>query len=260
MSRVSQEELYNDKDVVTQILKLKDTVNDYAGGIIENIDVSGNDLVIEWADGESISLPLPSPTGISSIAGSVSGTDLTITIYMTDGSSHAFTTPLNGIATESYVDTGLAAKQDVLTFDDAPTYGSDNPVKSNGIYTAIAGKLVEAVRLADLAATPVDGLMYAFQNMAAGCSIEVATVSDGTNAAYGLEVNAREILNPPLSSTVYFQCNGAMQIGTYFYNLYQMAVNFDTGVLTFYYISGTSLANISITPVTVTGGFWLHLV
>jgi hypothetical protein len=112
MSRVSQEELYNDKDVVTQILKLKDTVNDYAGGIIENIDVSGNNLVIDWADGTNISLPLPNPTGISSIAGSISGTNLTITIYMTDGSSHAFTTPLNGIATENYVDTKDLQVQD----------------------------------------------------------------------------------------------------------------------------------------------------
>lgn len=112
MSKVSQEELYNDKDVVTQILKLKDTVNDYAGGIIENIDVSGNDLVIDWASGESVSLPLPSPTGISSIAGSVSGGNLTITIYMTDGSSHAFTCPLAGMASEAYVDAGLATKAD----------------------------------------------------------------------------------------------------------------------------------------------------
>lgn len=109
MSRVSQEELYNDKDVVTQILKLKDTVNDYAGGIIENIDVSGNDLVIDWADGTSISLPLPSPTGISSVTGTVSGGNLTITFYMTDGSSHAFTCPLTGMATEAYVN-GLDAQ------------------------------------------------------------------------------------------------------------------------------------------------------
>lgn len=129
MSRVSQEELYNDKDVITQILKLKGTVNDYAGGIIENIDVSGNDLVIDWADGTSVSLPLPPPTGISSIAGSISGTNLIITIYMTDGSSHAFTTPLNGIATENYVDTkdaqnvkltGVQTVGGVKTFSDSP--------------------------------------------------------------------------------------------------------------------------------------------
>ena len=31
-------------------------------------------------------------------------------------------------------------KQDVLTFDDVPTQGSDNPVKSGGIYTALDGK------------------------------------------------------------------------------------------------------------------------
>ena len=35
--------------------------------------------------------------------------------------------------------TGLAVKQDTLTFDDAPTSGSDNPVKSGGIYTAMTG-------------------------------------------------------------------------------------------------------------------------
>ena len=38
------------------------------------------------------------------------------------------------------IDTALAGKQDVLTFDNAPTSGSDNPVKSGGIYTALQGK------------------------------------------------------------------------------------------------------------------------
>ena len=33
----------------------------------------------------------------------------------------------------------LETKQNVLTFDDAPTQGSNNPVKSGGIYTAIKG-------------------------------------------------------------------------------------------------------------------------
>ena len=105
MTRVSTAEMYDDKDVITQICKLKDGLNSALGGIIADIDIVNDELVIDWADGESISLPLPSPTGISSIAGSISGTNLTITIYMTDGSSHAFTTPLNGIATEGYVDT-----------------------------------------------------------------------------------------------------------------------------------------------------------
>ena len=34
----------------------------------------------------------------------------------------------------------LAGKQDTLTFDDVPTDNSNNPVKSNGIYDALAGK------------------------------------------------------------------------------------------------------------------------
>lgn len=37
----------------------------------------------------------------------------------------------------SSVSTALAEKQDTLTFDDAPTNGSNNPVKSGGIYQAI---------------------------------------------------------------------------------------------------------------------------
>ena len=35
----------------------------------------------------------------------------------------------------------FAGKQDALTFDNAPAAGSDNPVKSSGIFTALAGKV-----------------------------------------------------------------------------------------------------------------------
>lgn len=38
------------------------------------------------------------------------------------------------------VETALAGKQPTLTFDDTPTDGSNNPVKSNGIYDALALK------------------------------------------------------------------------------------------------------------------------
>lgn len=44
-------------------------------------------------------------------------------------------------ADKTYVDTQLATKQNTLTFDDAPTNGSNNPVKSGGVYTALAGKV-----------------------------------------------------------------------------------------------------------------------
>ena len=36
--------------------------------------------------------------------------------------------------------TALAAKQDALTIDSAPTASSANPVSSGGVYTALAGK------------------------------------------------------------------------------------------------------------------------
>lgn len=38
------------------------------------------------------------------------------------------------------VETALAGKQGTLTFDDVPTDGSNNPVKSNGVYDALATK------------------------------------------------------------------------------------------------------------------------
>lgn len=44
------------------------------------------------------------------------------------------------------IDTELAGKQDVLTFDDAPTAGSSNPVKSGGILTAIERGTVDTAR------------------------------------------------------------------------------------------------------------------
>lgn len=41
------------------------------------------------------------------------------------------------LVTKEYVDTGLSGKQNTLTFDDVPTAGSSNPVKSSGIKSAI---------------------------------------------------------------------------------------------------------------------------
>lgn len=47
--------------------------------------------------------------------------------------------------TKSQIDTMMAAKQDLLTFDDTPTTNSDNPVKSKGIKsyvdTAVSDKI-----------------------------------------------------------------------------------------------------------------------
>lgn len=183
--RVSQAELYDDRDVIIQILKLKDTVNDYAGGIIDSINVVGDDLVIDWADGTSVSLPLPSPTGISSIAGSISGTNLTITIYMTDGSSHAFTTPLNGIATESYVNDAIAAIPDEL------------PDTTGASVGYILG--LDANKDPEWQSTPVRKIVRTFNSVAemlsivsgdrrAGDTLYIDSLTDGTNSLTGARV------------------------------------------------------------------------
>lgn len=56
-------------------------------------------------------------------------------------------TPSSGTdaATKQYVDNGLNGKQNTLTFDNTPTAGSDNPVKSNGIKTALNLKVNKPV-------------------------------------------------------------------------------------------------------------------
>ena len=40
----------------------------------------------------------------------------------------------------AYVAGAVSGKQDALSFDSVPTQGSDNPVKSGGVYAALAGK------------------------------------------------------------------------------------------------------------------------
>lgn len=47
---------------------------------------------------------------------------------------------VNTYATKAELTNGLAAKQNALTFDSAPTSGSSNPVTSNGVYTALTAK------------------------------------------------------------------------------------------------------------------------
>lgn len=143
MTRISLEEAYDNKDVITQIVKLKDGLNEANGGIIESIDIVNNELVIDWADGTSISLPLPDPvTGISSVTGNVAGGNLTITFYFTNGTSHSFTCALTGMATTSYVD-GLDAQNVKLT--GAQTVGGVKTFSDSPVVPTTPGTTVSAV-------------------------------------------------------------------------------------------------------------------
>lgn len=49
-------------------------------------------------------------------------------------------TKLMALPTKTQLDALLAAKQDTLTFDNAPTQNSNNPVKSGGVFTALESK------------------------------------------------------------------------------------------------------------------------
>lgn len=86
------------------------------------------------------------------------------------------------------LDAKLAAKQDKLTFDNAPMANSDNPVKSGGIKTALDGKqdALSAAQLANIAAVPgkadTAGLNYAIAE--AGYATTGAKLPEGVTVWY----------------------------------------------------------------------------
>jgi hypothetical protein len=56
------------------------------------------------------------------------------------GITAALTGKLSDLPTDAQLTQFLAGKQDVLTFDDVPTQGSNNPVKSGGVYTSVGNE------------------------------------------------------------------------------------------------------------------------
>ena len=61
-----------------------------------------------------------------------------------------------GYATTTQLNSGLAGKQNTLTFDTTPTEGSANPVTSGGIYTAFATAVAGAYKYKGSVATQND--------------------------------------------------------------------------------------------------------
>jgi len=102
-------------------------------------------------------------------------------------------------------------------------------------------------------------LVNALTNMTSKDFIRLTNATDGTNTIYAVEINARQVLTPPLTGRQYFQCNGVIEIGSKFYNLYQMDITISSGALVFYYLSGTSAVNVTIASMTSVGdGIWVH--
>lgn len=79
--------------------------------------------------------------------------------------------------------TALSGKQNTLTFDNSPTENSDNPVKSGGIYTALAGK-------AD--ASTVRFVIHAEYNVGTGA---VTLASTTTQAALMAALTAKKAMD-----------------------------------------------------------------
>ena len=73
------------------------------------------------------------------------------------------------IATTSFVQTGLAGKQDTLTFDSTPTSGSTNPVTSGGVYEKIGA----------VGNTPLQTQITALNNAAAALESGAAILATG---------------------------------------------------------------------------------
>jgi hypothetical protein len=85
----------------------------------------------------------------------IGSTDIDLANYytkqQTDGAiTHALNTALADYTTTANLTTLLAGKQDTLTFDDAPAENSNNPVKSGGLYTELAGKMPKFTDLASI--------------------------------------------------------------------------------------------------------------
>ena len=115
------------------------TSSGIAAALADKLDTAGGTI--------SGDLTVIGPLGVGSYIGAFGsvqvGGEYPLTVDANYGKITGLQTPTasGDAAPKGYVDTGLAGKQDTLTFDNAPTAGSDNPVKSGGIAAALADKL-----------------------------------------------------------------------------------------------------------------------
>lgn len=103
---------------------------------------------------------------------------------------------LNSFADASDIDDVLNSKQNILTFDNAPTDGSSNPVTSDGIYNAMANlgaNLLQTVRddmiPEAIASIPSGGTSYTFDTTPTEGSSNPVT-SDGIKSAIDAAISS----------------------------------------------------------------------
>lgn len=104
-----------------------------------------------------------------------------------------------------------SGKQNVLTFDAAPTLGSTNPVTSGGVYTAV-DNLTIALNATDLRVSTLEGTMG---------NSDISTIGDGTvtgaiNTINTALVKSIDITNIPNNGVITALLpNGAIPISAY---------------------------------------------
>lgn len=97
-------------------------------------------FVVEQPDGTKVATP-------AMVKQFIEAGDFEATGEVKDGHGNI----LKDMAKSADVATALAGKQNTLTFDNAPTQNSNNPVKSGGVYSAIAA--LENIKVANVSAT-----------------------------------------------------------------------------------------------------------
>ena len=124
-----------------------------------------------------------------------------------EGKLKNMTADANGkITITQYDDTTLectphdSTKQDTLTFDSAPTDGSNNPVTSNGVYDAIAAETTRATTAEGTNATAAANALSVAQ--AAG-TVAASAQADATSALTGLNDKVDKVNGKGLSTEDY---------------------------------------------------------
>ena len=85
---------------------------------------------------------------------------------------------------QSAIITAIAGKQDVLTFDSVPTYGSSNPVSSGGIYDD------QQRQEAEIGAVSALGATNRLRNINPAGSMEIRTVQFKVNGDGSVDIDA----------------------------------------------------------------------
>lgn len=100
-------------------------------------------------------------------------------VFISDGANSRYEkigdteVDLSNYYTKSETNTLLGGKQDTLTFDNSPTNNSSNPVKSGGIYTALAGKVDKETGKGLSTNDFTNALLSKLNGIAAGAEVNV---------------------------------------------------------------------------------------